>query len=74
MSSGSVAVRFNLVRALQLAFRLFWVHLPLEKFAQVSEIVVQTFKRTNGKAFAKSIWEKSKEMYEHVAFLVECVT
>ena len=58
----------------KLAFRLSRVHLPLEKFTQVSEIVVQTFKRTNGKAFAKSIWEKSKKMYEHVAFLVECVS
>ena len=37
-------------------------------------MVVQTFKQTNGKAFAKSILEKSKEIYEHVGFLVEGVS
>ena len=70
MSSGTVAVRFNLVTAFKLAFRLFRVHSLLEKFAQVSfsEIVVQTFKQTNGKALLKVSWRSLRRCMSMLVF------
>ena len=70
MSSGPVAVRFNLVTAFKLAFRLFRVHSLLENFAQVSfsEIVVQTFKQTNGKALLKVSWRSRRRCMSMLVF------
>ena len=70
MSSGPVAVRFNLVAAFKLAFRLFRVHSLLQKFAQVSfsEIVVQTFKQTNGKALLKVSWRSLRRCMSMLVF------
>ena len=77
MSSGPVAVRFNLVTAFQTYLSVISSTLTSREICtgfvfRDSRSNVQA--ETNGKGFAKSILEKSKEMYEHVGFLVECVS
>ena len=76
MSSGPVAVRFNLVTAFQTYLSVISSTLT---FTEICTGFVFRNSRSNVQAnkrqgFAKSILEKSKEMYEHVGFLVECVS
>ena len=74
MSSGPVAVRFNLVRALQTCLSVILGTLTSREICTGFRNSRSNVQANKGQSFAKSILENSKEMYEHVGFLVECVS
>ena len=73
MSSEPVAVRFNLVRAFQTCLSVISGTLTSREIFTGFRNSRLTVQANKGQSFPKSIFEKSKGIYEHVGFLAECV-